>query len=66
LETARKKAEHDKKVAKIANDKMEFKRHKAFRRQNSYMPLMEDFGDIDDQDAVKKNVVRVRMSIDAA
>ena len=65
LEYARKKAEHDKKIAKIVLDKVEFKKHKAFQRKNSYVPHLEDFGDIDDQDAVKKNVGKVRRSIDA-
>ena len=32
LEAARKKAEHDKKISKITNDKLEFKKNKAFKR----------------------------------
>ena len=48
LEVARKKAEHDKKVARIINEKVDFKKQRVFKRQNSYVPILEDFGDIDD------------------
>ena len=66
LEVARKKAEHDKKIHRIVTEKVEFKRNRVFKRQNSYTPLMQEFGDIDDQDAVKNNIAKVRMSINAS
>ena len=39
------------------------KREKAFKRQNSYsQPDLEDFGDIDDVDNLKKETAKVRRS----
>ena len=38
LEAARLKAEHDKKVSRTIGSKIEYKKNKAFKRQNSYIP----------------------------
>ena len=64
LEKARIRAEHNKKVKKLINDKVDFKKVKVFKRQNSYEPQNEEFGDIDDVDAIKANFNRIRRSLD--
>ena len=50
LELARVKLEHNKKVKRLVREKVDFKKHKGFRRQNSYVPQLDEFGDIDDAD----------------
>ena len=45
--------------------KMDFKKFKAFRRQNSYIPQLDEFGDLDDADNLKDNLTSMRRSIDA-
>lgn len=50
LEASRLKAEHDKKVSRTIQNKLEYKKNNAFKRQNSYMPMLDEFGDIDDAD----------------
>ena len=64
LEMDRIKNEHNKKIAKLSNDPFDFKKAKAFKRQNSYMPQLDEFGDIDDADVLKKHQMRCRRSID--
>ena len=64
LETARLKAEHEKKVSKTIRQKIEFKKQKVFKRQNSYNPQLDEFGDIDDNDACKIGLKKLRLSID--
>lgn len=44
--------QHEQKVNKIVNHKLDFKKPKAFKRQNSFKPMLEPFGDIDDHDQV--------------
>ena len=44
---------------------MDFKKFKAFRRQNSYIPQLDEFGDLDDADNLKDNLTSMRRSIDA-
>lgn len=46
----------------LATSRVEFKREKAFKRQNSYVPILEDFGDIDDVDNLKTETAKVRRS----
>ena len=50
LELERIKNEHNKKVKKLVREKVEFRKSKGFRRQNSYIPQLDEFGDIDDAD----------------
>ena len=64
LELERIRNEHNKKVKKLVNEKVEFKRKKGFKRQNSYMGQLDEFGDIDDADALKDRFGRMRRSID--
>ena len=64
LEKARIRAEHNKKVKKLIGDKVDFKKGKVFKRQNSYEAQNEEFGDIDDVDAIKVNFNRMRRSLD--
>jgi len=49
----------------MVRDKVEFPKKKAFRRHNSYLPDNEEFGDIDDSDALKLNFAKIRRSFDA-
>ena len=44
--------------------KIEFKKVRGFKRQNSYIPQLDEFGDIDDADNLKENMVKMRRSID--
>ena len=53
LEASRLKAEHDKKVSRTIQNKLDYKKNNAFKRQNSYMPMLDEFGDIDDADQCK-------------
>lgn len=46
----------------MATTRVEFTRAKAFKRQNSYVPLLEDFGDIDDADNLKRETAKARRS----
>lgn len=62
LETERKQAEHLKKVHVMCTNRIEFTKKKVFKRQNSYAPILDDFGDIDDADRVKHETARVRRS----
>ena len=62
---ARRLNEHNKKTHKLITEKVEFKKQRAFNRKNSYMPQLEEFGDIDDADAFRKNVGKMRRSFDA-
>ena len=64
LELERIRTEHNRKVKKIINEKVDFPKSRAFKRQNSYDPLLEEFGDIDDADALKRNMGKMRRSID--
>ena len=43
---------------------MEYKKNKAFKRQNSYIPQLDEFGDIDDADQCKVGLRKLRLSID--
>lgn len=64
LELARRLNDHNKKTKKLITEKVEFKKAKAFGRQNSYTPQLEEFGDIDDADAFRKNMGKMRRSYD--
>ena len=64
LELDRIKREHNRKTKRMIRSKIEFKKAKGFRRQNSYIPQLEEFGDIDDADNLKINLVKMRRSID--
>ena len=44
---------------------MHFQKFKAFRRQNSYIPQLDEFGDLDYADNLKDNLTSMRRSIDA-
>jgi len=50
-------------VKKIIGEKIDFPKSRAFKRQNSYEPQLEEFGDIDDSDALKRNIAKIRRSI---
>lgn len=56
--------EHNKKVRKIINEKVEFKKARGFKRQNSYVAQLDEFGDIDDSDALKYNITKIRRSLE--
>ena len=45
---------------------IEYKKNKAFKRQNSYLPQLDEFGDIDDNDQIKQGMRHLRLSIDPA
>ena len=64
LELERIRNVHNKKVKQIIRDKVEFKKQKGFKRQNSYLPADDEFGDIDDADAMKRNFGKMRRSYD--
>ena len=64
LEKERIKREHNKKTKRMIRSKIEFKKAKGFKRQNSYIPQLEEFGDIDDADNLKINLTKMRRSID--
>lgn len=64
LEKERILREHDRKVKKLIREKVEFKKVKGFKRQNSYLPEMEEFGDMDDAEVLKKNLMSIRRSFD--
>ena len=66
LELERIKNEHNKKVKRMVRNKIEFKKAKGFRRQNSYLPELDEFGDIDDADNLKVNITKMRRSLDFA
>ena len=51
-------------MKKLIGDKVDFKKVKVFKRQNSYDAQNEEFGDIDDADAIKVNFNRIRRSLD--
>ena len=53
LEHERKAAEHQKKVHLLCTNRVDFTKTKAFKRQNSYDPTLDEFGDIDDVDRMK-------------
>ena len=55
LERERIRAEHNKKVHAIITTRIDFKKDKGFKRQNSYLPNLDEFGDIDDADQLKRN-----------
>mmetsp|Transcript_13179 Transcript_13179/g.17911 ORF Transcript_13179/g.17911 Transcript_13179/m.17911 type:complete len:203 (+) Transcript_13179:1587-2195(+) len=63
LELERIRTEHNRKVRKLVGEKVEFARSRAFKRQNSYLPQLEEFGDIDDSDALKRNIGKMRRSV---
>lgn len=64
MEAERVRREHNKKVKKLITEKVEFKKAKGFKRQNSYLPQMEEFGDMDDAEGLKKNFTNLRRSYD--
>ena len=64
MEAERIRREHDRKVRRLIREKVEFKKSKGFKRQNSYLPQMEEFGDMDDADMLKKGAVAMRRSLD--
>ena len=66
LELERIKNEHNKKVKRLVRNKIDFKKNKGFRRQNSYLPELDEFGDIDDADNLKINMTKMRRSLDFA
>ena len=39
----------------LITTKIEFRKSKGFKRQNSYLPQLDEFGDIDDADQLKTN-----------
>ena len=43
---------------------IEVKPERAMKRQNSYCPQLEEFGDLDDLDGLKRNFARIRRSVD--
>jgi hypothetical protein len=62
LEMERKKQEHLKRVHVIVSDKLDFKREKAFKRQNSYTPLLDDFVEYDERNEIKDKLDDLRRS----
>ena len=63
LELKRVRDEHNRKVRRLVREKIDFKKSKGFKRQNSYLPQLEEFGDIDDADALKFNFAKMRKSL---
>lgn len=66
LELERIRTEHNRKVRRIIGEKVDFNKHRAFKRQNSYVPELEEFGDIADDDELKRNIKKMRRSVDPA
>lgn len=40
------------KISGLINNKIQFGNQKSFKRQNSYAPMLDDFGDMDDFDRI--------------
>ena len=64
MEDERARQEHDQRVRTLATTAVEFKAERVMKRRNSYEPQLDEFGDIDDIDALKSNFARIRRSID--
>ena len=64
MELERIRNEHNKKVKRLIKEKVEFKKARGFKRQNSYIPQLDEFGDIDDADQLKRNFGKIRRSLD--
>ena len=63
LELERIRTEHNRKVRRLITEKVEFQKKRAFKRQNSYIPDLEEFGDIEDDDNLKRNINKMRRSV---
>ena len=48
LEANRQLKLRNQRISKIINTKLPFKKSKVFKRSNSFMTYLEDFGDLDD------------------
>ena len=64
MEDERARHEHDQRVKALASTAVEFKAERVMKRRNSYVPQLDEFGDIDDIDALKSHFARIRRSID--
>ena len=64
LELDRRAKVHHKKVQILINEKVQFKKSKGFKRQNSYVAQLDEFTDMDDATALKKNMAGLRRSVD--
>jgi hypothetical protein len=45
-------------------NKLDFKKKKAFKRQNSMLPKLEDFGDMEDNDEIGQENAKMRWSVE--
>ena len=64
MEEERKKEEHNKRIGRLVMQQVELKSKKVMKRTNSYVPQLDEFGDIDDLDVLKGNFDRIRRSYD--
>ena len=46
----------------MVTKKLDFDKPKVFKRQNSYVPILDDFGDLDDVDCMKREIGKTRVS----
>ena len=46
------KDEHNKKIKRLAMQPVDFKTIRVMKRQNSFLPQLDEFGDIDDLDVL--------------
>ena len=51
------------KISHLINNKLDFGKQKSFKRQNSYAPMLDDFGDMDDFDTIQTKVKQMRTSL---
>lgn len=63
LADAKKMEAQNNKISYLINNKLDFGKTKSFKRQNSYAPMLEDFGDMDDFDNIATNVKQMRTSL---
>lgn len=62
LEAAKKKNEHIKKINIMCNQRIEFKKDKALKRQNSHTPILDEFGEFEDQVTLQREMEPIRRS----
>ena len=64
MEDERAKREHAERVSRLVTTTVDVKADRAMKRQNSYCPQLDEFGDLDDLDGLKRNFARIRRSLD--
>lgn len=62
MEKQRKIEEHNKKMKRIIQNPLTFKKNQTFKRQNSYLPQLDDFLEEQDEEATKKGLDRNQRS----